>query len=393
MTPRKTQTSKRPTKVTRSIELETQRELWGRAAGRCEFSGCNRILFKSPVTQEKVNIGQMAHIYSFAAAGPRGRGKFATATAGLNDAGNLMLVCYDCHKKIDKDKKGARYSAELLKAWKVAHESRIMRVTGISADKTSHVVLYGARVGDERSPLSYERAVEAMFSTWYPAEDHLINLSMASALDDSQPDFWTVEAAHLVKEFDRNVRSRSQEAAPNHFSVFALAPQPLLMLLGSLFIDQVPAVIYQPHREPPSWQWQPHPENFAFKINPPSDFTGAPALVISLSDKVAHDRVTTVIPGKLSIWELTVENCHNDIIRSEAQLVMFREAARKLMVSINEAHPGAKSLSIFPAMPASCAVNLGRIRMPKANLPWTIYDQNNKHRRFIPAITIPTTNE
>jgi hypothetical protein len=50
-------------------------------------------------------------------------------------------------------------------------------------------------------------------------------------------------------------------------------------------------------------------------------------------------------------------------------------------------------VKIFPAMPVSCAVELGRIRMPKADPPWTIFDQNNQQRRFIHALTIGNTNE
>jgi hypothetical protein len=76
-------------KVTRSISREAERVLWARAAGRCEFDGCNRLLYKSPITQERVNIAQMAHIYSFAADGPRGRGLFANNAGRLNDVGNL----------------------------------------------------------------------------------------------------------------------------------------------------------------------------------------------------------------------------------------------------------------------------------------------------------------
>lgn len=53
----------KPFKLTRAIKREVERELWGRAAARCEFSDCNRLLYKSPVTQEAVNLAEMAHIY------------------------------------------------------------------------------------------------------------------------------------------------------------------------------------------------------------------------------------------------------------------------------------------------------------------------------------------
>jgi len=362
--------------------------LWGRAAARCEFNDCNRLLYKSPVTQEAVNLAEMAHIYSFSKNGPRGWGIFTQKLAALNDVGNLMLVCHDCHKKIDQDKKGERYTAELLKGWKAEHETRVRIATGITANKRSHVVFYGSRIGDENTPLQAGVAFDAMFPDWNPADDRSVKLSMDSALDDSTKEFWIVQEAHLRKEFDRHIRTRIDEAQPNHFSVFAMASQPLLILLGSLLTDKVPAIIYQPHREPKTWKWQPHPEGFQFRIREPADMTGIPALVFSLSAKIGAERIESVLGGKVAIWEVTVDQPHNDFLRSEAQLSMFRETTRRIMVSIKTAHPDATDIKVFPAMPIACAIELGRVRMPKADLPWVIYDQNHKQQKFIKTITI-----
>ncbi len=379
--------------VTRHIKSEIERELWGRAAARCQFSDCNRLLYKSPITQEPVNLAEMAHIYSFSKYGPRGWGPFKSNLVGLNDVSNLMLVCHDCHKKIDQDKKGERYSADLLKKWKADHESRVRIATGALASKKSHVVLYGSRIGDENSPLQTAVAFDAMFPEWNPADDRSVNLSMQSALDDSTKEFWITEEAHLRKEFDRHIRVRISEAQPNHFSVFALASQPLLILLGSLFTDKVPTIVYQPHREPKTWKWQQHPDGFQFRIDEPADKSGIPVLVFSLSARIASERVESVLGSQASIWEMTIDQPHNDFLWSEAQLSMFRETARKLMVAIRSAHPTASDLKVFPAMPVSCAVELGRVRMPKADLPWVIYDQNHKHHKFIEALTIGNHHE
>ena len=58
--------------VTRHINKADENELWGKAAGRREFAGCNKILYRSPMTQEQVNIAENAHIYSFSERGARG---------------------------------------------------------------------------------------------------------------------------------------------------------------------------------------------------------------------------------------------------------------------------------------------------------------------------------
>lgn len=374
--------------VTRYIKKEVERELWARAAGRCQFDGCNRILYASPITQERVNIAEKAHIYSFSEYGPRGWGPFATNKNALNNISNLILMCHDCHEKIDQDEKGIKYKAELLLLWKEKHEQRIRIVSGITPQKKSHVVIYGANIGEEKSPLHYSAAAEAMFPDWYPTEERAINLSMSWEQKDKNPGYWNAERDNLKTIFEKNIIPRIKENDPSHFSLFSLAPQPLLMQLGALLTDKISVEVYQLHREPMTWKWQSHPENFEFIVNEPANQGNPPVLIISLSDKIAYSRITSVLGENVSIWELTIEDCHNDFLRSQAQLSMFRAIIRRLMVRIKEKHGQATPLSIFPAMPVACAVEFGRVRMPKAEMPWILYDQNNGKKCFIKTLTI-----
>ena len=69
--------------VTRHIKSITERELWARAGGRCQFSGCNNLLYKSSITNETVNLAQKAHIYSFSEKGPRGWGHCCWDSASI----------------------------------------------------------------------------------------------------------------------------------------------------------------------------------------------------------------------------------------------------------------------------------------------------------------------
>ena len=378
--------------VTRYIKPEVQRELWARAAGRCQFNGCNRLLFKSPLTQEQVNISEKAHIYSFSKVGPRGWGPLDKKQ--LNEVANLMLVCQDCHKTIDQDKKGERYSAELLLSWKSDHEKRIAIVTGVNPNKKSHVIMYGANIGEQTSNMQPHAAKESLFPAWYPAEERPIYLSMSWEGKDSDPAYWKTEAENLKNVFNRQIRPLVDGPECRHLSVFALAPIPLMTMLGSLLTDKVPAQVYQLHREPfPTWKWLNGPADFAFKVKKPASFAHPPALVLALSDHIAPARVTAVLGEAVSIWELTIESPHNDFLKSKEQLSQFRETVRQLIVEIGKMHGKHTPLAIFPAIPVACAVDLGRVRMPKADSPWIIYDQNIKHSKFIHALEIGTDHE
>jgi len=221
---------------TRDIKTTVQMMLWGKSAGRCEFNGCNQQLWKSPVTQEAVNIGQKAHIYAFSDHGPRGKRGFSRKR--INDNENLIFVCHACHKTIDQDENGVRYTAELLRGWKREHERRIEITTGVNPEKKSHVLFYGAKIGAVDSPLFFNSAATAMFPEWYPADDKPILLPpMKSWPCDHDKTFWKIEDKHLVRMFEQRVRQRLQDGEIRHLSVFALAPQPLLVRLGSFKKD------------------------------------------------------------------------------------------------------------------------------------------------------------
>jgi hypothetical protein len=77
----------------------------------------------------------------------------------------------------------------------------------------------------------------------------------------------------------------------------------------------------------------------------------------------------------VSIWSLTAKNPNNDIMRHAEDLREFRRIIRKLFDDIKAAHGQDASIHLFPAIPVSCAVELARVRMPKADLPLLVYDQ------------------
>ena len=364
------------TEVTKSRHIsDTDRFLlWGRAAGRCEFAGCNREVWKNPTTQEPVNIAEAAHIYSFSDDGPRGNK--GIAEDDLNRVDNLMLACHDCHKTMDRKNDGGRYTVELLKEWKFAHEKRVEVVTGVDPKKSSHVLLYGAAIGEDGSHLNYSEAAHALFPERYPAEARPIGLGMKETSDkDKEKDYWKTQSKHLKKTFDRKVRERIESGEISHLSVFGLAPQPLLIQLGTELIDIISADVFQRHREPPTWKWPDGVSPLQFDVIRPDSFDGPPALVIALTANVTADRITSVLGENAAIWSISIPNPNNDHIKCREDLSNFRKLVRPLLDEIKARHGQDEPLHIFPVAGNSVSIELGRIRQPKALMPWKLYDQ------------------
>lgn len=362
--------------------------LWGRAAARCELAGCNRLLSFHPRTKESLNLAETAHIIGFSANGPRGEADLSEKLAG--DIDNLMLLCGDCHRLVDNQQTAANYPVRLLRQMKLAHERRVELCTRTEG-RESHVLLYDSRIGEHYARASYSKAVTAMSPDWYPAERTPLDLGMSGSFEDAGRVFWSVESAHLRNMISQHVRPRLASGSIQHLSVFAVAPQALLMLLGSLLSDIPTIEVYQLHREPQNWRWQGHPEGFEYIVQRPSDLAGQPALVLALSATISDQRISAVLGGKAAVWRVTVPRPHNDFLKSRMQLRQFRQVIRPLMDEIKARHGEGALLHVFPAAPVAIAVEMGRVIMPKADLRLRIYDQNRSQGGYVQALELPST--
>lgn len=294
------------------------RNLWGKCAGCCEYDGCNKILWRDEITKVEFNTSYIAHIIADKPNGPRGDIKLSEKLRA--DISNLMLLCDAHHRLVDKeDVEG--HPVERLRQMKQDHERRIETIVRILPEKQSEIMLYGANIGHHSSPVSYQKAANAIIPTWYPASMHPISLGMKnSSWTDCDNEFWQIEKEHLCRIYNEQVKPRMKQENIPHLSIFALGPQPLLMLLGFLLSDIPAAEVYQLHREPPTWHWQKHPKGFKYQSTEPKDTTGKPVLVLSLSADIVDDRITSVMGNNISIWSLTIPDPHNDFLKSKKQL-------------------------------------------------------------------------
>lgn len=361
--------------------------LWGKAGGRCEYEGCNTRLWLDTLTQAEFNAAYIAHIIADQPGGPRGDAILSEQLK--SDITNLMLMCDKHHRLIDRDDVEG-HPIERLRTMKRLHENRIDGLTEIAPDKQSHVILYGANIGAQGSPLSLSEAALGMVPDRYPASQHPIEIGLGnSSFEDRTPEYWEFESMQIRNVISQQLRPRIRSGEVAHLSIFALAPQPLLMLLGSEISDIPFAEVYQRRKEPQSWKWEDEPTTFEFVVSPPSQATtGDAALVFSLSATVTDERVSAVLGDEIPIWRVTVPEPHNDFVRSRVQTEAFRKAIRLLLNQIKAAHGESALLHVFPAMPVSLAVDFGRIRNAKADMRMRIYDENKALGGYQAALTI-----
>lgn len=334
-----------------------------------------------------MNAGYVAHIVAAEPDGPRGDATLSPQLA--KELSNLMLMCDVCHRRIDReDVQG--HPAERLRAMKQGHEARIELLTSLDTNRRSHVLLYGANIGTNAARVNWKQAGQAMLPENFPAEPQPIELSLTnSAYEDAEASYWTTEIENLQRLFEARIRQRLVTGEISRLSVFAIAPMPLLIKLGQLLSDIPNADVYQLHREPANWVWQDHPEDFQYSIQEPATTSPNVALIFSLSASIEDQRIFDVLGNDTAIWRVSVPTPNNDFLKSRQQLRQFRELCRRLFDQIKKRHGEAATIHLFPAVPVSIAVEIGRVWMPKADLPIRVYDQNRKLGGFTRVIDFP----
>lgn len=371
-----------------NIPEKVQIALWAKAAGRCEYRGCNKELTGDLVAgRQDGKFGFIAHIVADSADGPRGDKVRSPLLA--RDINNLMLLCPTHHKGVDVDWL-AQHPEALLLDMKAEHEERIAIVTNMAEDRAAHVLRFAADIGQRDALISTRSIFAAMPPDRHPAEGKTIDIELVgSDLVDHETPYWETQLENLRRVFGRKIKERIEQREIRQLSVFALAPQPLLIELGRLLGDIVPVMVHQKHREPDTWRWQPAQAPIDYQtIEPANSPSTTVALKLALSATVNDGRIHAVLGDDVAIWSLIAKNPHNDIMRRPDDLQNYKRQLRRILDCIKAAHGEDAIIHIFPALPASAAVETGRVLMPKADLPLCVWDQNRVAGGFIRTITI-----
>lgn len=370
-----------------NIPKDVQHEVWWKAAGRCEFKGCNKPLYKHGVTLDKCKISELAHIIADSEQGPRGDKELSKALA--KDPKNIMLMCPECHKYIDNEGKD-KYTAEMLFDMKKRHEDRIARLVSIGEDLQAHVVTYGSKIGNQQPDFSFSLIQDALLPDFYPVSDNSIDLGGNLYSGGDWDEYWKKEIEHLEFTCKDFVLDKIRKWEYKRIALFGLAPMPLLVKLGTMLNNKHEVEVYQKQRTG-GWKWSTDNINTDYLVNRPTNTTSEPILVLSLSFPIT-DRIKGFKPNS-SLWEMTIDTPNPDFLRSRQQLYDFGRQVELLLDEINKASDG-KPLHLFMAVPVACAIEFGRVWMQKANSPLCIYDYDKRNGEVDRlAITIENKNK
>lgn len=371
-----------------NIPLAIQCELWARAAGRCQFRGCNELLYKDDLTQKRSNLGIISHIVSFSPNGPRGD---SVRSKELEiEISNLMLTCRDHGKLIDDKAREAEFPAELLQAYKREHELRVRLATATAEDAKTHVLLLQVSVDSQDFLISPAEAHRAIWPK-YPAEEHpiVIDLSAPKLPAEGEP-FFTLMAQSITQAIETALSRRAGMPRIHSLSIFAIAPIPLLIHAGRCIGDIQRVDLYQRHRDTQDWKWKEEGAEAFYEIVKPDSIVEADqpvALVFSISGQVSHELVSHAVSGKPAIYEIRAQPIGRDFLQTRKRLELFSYKVRDILIALQDAHYQRKPIHVFAALPAPMAIEFGR-NIKSLNTPFIIYEYENSKCAYVPALRI-----
>lgn len=363
--------------------------VWARSAGRCQLTSCNDDLTRHLIVGSRTaNKGYVAHIIGSSADGPRGDPERSEKLA--KDPDNVMLLCDACHREIDREHP-ENYPEDSLRAMKQQHEAWVSRAVGLSAQSQSHILRFTNRIENNETAIPLDDCILAMREIGKtPADIHAIDLKIGlTGHAETDNVYWAAEPGDLQNFFNRKFEGAFNTGKIRHVSVFGFGPMPLLIKLGQLIPDLHDIDVFARHREPtPSWTWKQSPSTFRPIVNKGAPNTKRVAIKLSITDRINDDRIHAVLGhNDLSIWDITCVAPGYDVLSTREDLSAFRKSIRSTFNDIKQIHGDDAEVFVFPAAPAACCIEFGRVWQPKAHLPMEIYD-HVKDRGFVQRLRI-----
>ncbi len=371
-----------------SIPVKTQLQLWVVAAGRCQFPGCNEFVLKDSTTLSDGNYANIAHIISWTPTGPRGDAVFSSKLG--KDISNLMLMCLKHGKMIDTKKNISTYTVDFLRKCKEEHESRIKIQTSIDASRKTTVVRLQTNIRGRLVAVSQLDVYTALITAGrYPNDEKGINIDLTNLHYSADKSSWETAVKQIDSTLGTALTIGNDERKENHFSVFGIAPIPVLAYLGFKLGNTIPADIYIKLREKP-WSRISSEPQLVFGITRPRLKTKSKtvALSIAISGTTSRTEIEKHVGKGVPIYEIKLKKSQIDQIGCIEDLEGFRKVYRQTIDEIREAHGKKCDIHLFGAMPTCAAIICGREIIHNVDPSIVMYEHLNQEEGFIPALTI-----
>lgn len=375
-----TKTTSKKRKAHQNLNERDTLLLWVAAGGRCEM--CRKLLTESGTTFSELNLAERAHIVG--QGGPTSpRHDSVLSPALATDPDNVMLLCFDCHAEIDDPKTRGRYTVDVLRGLKEAHEERIRYLTSLDAKRTRVVVFQTAiqqsRASDapaqRTTTLHREDLHETILPDHFPdqKEPSRIRIDLPTAEADSH---WAQLQQSVARKWDRLDVDEME-----HLSVFCLGKMPAVAYFGQQVGDARKVRTMNVQQGVPT-RWRSDDQvssSFQYVVTRPEEALRAHKdvlLLISLTGMIEEGQYVGAVPAGAAKYQIATAETHRhqDWLIAEKQLKEFKQLYRALLSEIQEKHGQDTTIHLLAAAPTPVVFEIGRQYRPNHHPTLLIYN-------------------
>lgn len=355
--------------------------LMGICGGKCEFRGCNYSVVEDLLTGAAGNFSNYAHIIASSSNGPRGDKKLSGQLS--DDVSNIMVLCMMHHKEVDDNPD--IYTVDVLKRMKTEHENYIKELMKIKKECVVMGIKYSFNISDRVPKINDDDVRRCAFKQNFYCKENIINLSDSKTDEIDSENFYNFEKENIKRNYFQMVKPQLKKENATKIFLCAIAPQPLLIYLGTLFSDIADVNVQQLQREPVQEWCLSNEKNDQFDVNVviPKKKNSKVALNISITADISEERIRAIVGEDCDIFKIGSNIHGNDIIKNKNQLEIYRTKIREVYEQIKDMYGRDCEINIFPAMPISIAVETGRCWMKKAHPSLIIYDEKNGFKKAL----------
>jgi 5-methylcytosine-specific restriction endonuclease McrA len=368
----------------KDVPESTRIRVWAKSAGRCVLCA-SYLLDGADTFWHAIPVGQVAHIVGAVSGknAPRGESELDAIERASEE--NLLLLCYRCHKRIDDKTHRSNYTVDFLTGKKQSHERRVREVTDFATLRPTSVVTVSADIRGTAAPVSLAQVAEALRYEGYTGMgDDTHNGAFTLHLAGNANDGWAWDAHRTdLNRLTSRVAEAIEAGDIESVSVFALAPIPSLVYLGSRLDDKTETRLFRRKRvdDVTAWAWEDGITTPTFDIvltqaHTPSDEA---TMIVELSSPVKESRLSSRLA---SLPRVTIspegQMPHPELISTRASLDEFARAWRKALAHIESEFSDVRTLHLVASVPAPAAIAMGRNRMRSAQPKLIVYQLDNE---------------
>jgi hypothetical protein len=382
----------------RPLKAKDELQIWHDAGGRCMYRGCAKDVGRTSLTTTAAAAAYLAHIVASDPNGPRGG---PTSISLSDNPANIMLMCDEHHRLIDRIEM-LEHTPELLNDMRKMHVDSVrLALDGLAFKRSKAVALIGdiANLATSAAERDMRAAVLQRQLACDPRVDFILRRTQRD--DRTHPNFWQ----YLLHEHEQGILELCRLLGSNQslgdscevLSVFALLPVPLLVLVGRIIGEARPVELYQYDRTRSTWCFETGAVSQAagtFSLVAPQASAASPDALLTFELTAELDLhalppalATRVNSGDLPWIRVKHSNPSESCIGTKEDLKQFSKVARDAIKLVQD-KMRAKHVHMIGISPASTIVSFGQILQPGHHSTYTVYDRPNMQTNFGPALTI-----